>query len=303
MRALPVMALLFRWVFIAVVLGGIATGWTQGVLAVPPLTAHVMDSTGTLDAAARQALENKLTTFETSQGSQIVVLMVPTTAPEDIASYAQRVADSWKIGRKQVGDGLLLVVAKDDRKLRIEVAKTLEGAIPDLMAKRVIDQAISPRFKAGDFAGGIDAGIDQIMGLIRSEGLPAAATSVGASGGKAGFQWMDLAVFLFFAVVVGGGIARQLLGNRLGSLATGGIAGAVAMFVTASVVLAVLAAIAAVVLTLLSSLNKVTTNHGSGPLGGGWGGTASGRFGGGSGGGFSSGGGGNFGGGGASGGW
>jgi uncharacterized protein len=123
MRALPVMALLFRWVFIAVVLGGIATGWTQGVLAVPPLTAHVMDSTGTLDAAARQALENKLTTFETSQGSQIVVLMVPTTAPEDIASYAQRVADSWKIGRKQVGDGLLLVVAKDDRKLVLKWPK------------------------------------------------------------------------------------------------------------------------------------------------------------------------------------
>ncbi|MFM2051465.1 MAG: hypothetical protein RL682_1956 [Pseudomonadota bacterium] len=305
MRALPVMVLLFlRWMFIAVVLAGVAGVWAQGVLVVPALTAHVMDSTGTLDTDAKQALENKLTTFEASQGSQIVVLMVPTTAPEDIASYTQRVADSWKIGRKQVGDGLLLVVAKDDRKLRIEVAKSLEGAIPDLMAKRVIDQAIFPLLKAGDFAGGIDAGIDQIMGLIRSEGLPAAATGVGVSGGKAGFQWMDLAVFLFFAVVVGGGIARQLLGNRLGSLATGGIAGAVAMFVTTSVVVSVLAAIAAVVLTLFSSLNKVTTNHGSGPWGdGGWGGRGSGRFGGGTGGGFSSGGGGNFGGGGASGGW
>lgn len=260
----------FRWVFVALVLACAATGWAQGVLSVPPLTAHVMDSTGALDGPAKQALEAKLTAFETSHGSQIVVLMVPTTAPEDIASYAQRVADSWKIGRKEVGDGLLLVVAKDDRKLRIEVAKALEGAIPDLLAKRVIDQAISPRFKAGDFAGGINAGVDHIMGLIRGEGLP--SPTVNAVPSKAGFQWMDLAVFLFFAVVVGGGMARQLLGNKLGSLATGGIAGAIAMLVTASIVIAVLAGIAAVVLTLLSSLNKVATNHGRGPWGGNFGG-------------------------------
>jgi uncharacterized protein len=293
------MSMWFRWVFVSLGLVCAAAGWAQGVLAVPPLTAHVMDSTGTLDAAAKQALEDKLTTFETSHGAQIVVLVVPTTAPEDIASYAQRVGDSWKIGRKEVGDGLLLVIAKNDRKLRIEVAKTLEGAIPDLMAKRVIDQAISPQFKAGNFAGGINAGVEQIMGLIRGEGLP--SPSVNPVNGKAGFQWMDLAVFLFFAVVVGGGIARQLLGNKLGSLATGGIAGAIAMFVTASVVIAVLAGIAAVVLTLLSSLNKVASSHGRGP---GWGGTGSGSGGfGGGGGGFSSGGGGNFGGGGASGGW
>jgi uncharacterized protein len=298
-----VMSMWVRWVFVAFGLACAAIAWAQSVLAVPPLTAHVMDGTGTLDAGAKLALENKLTAFEASQGTQIVVLVVPTTAPEDIASYAQRVGDSWKIGRKDVGDGLLLVVAKNDRRLRIEVAKTLEGAIPDLMAKRVIDQVISPQFKAGDFVGGLNAGVDQIMGLIRGEGLP--SPTVNSASGKAGFQWMDLAVFLFFAVVVGGGIARQLLGNKLGSLATGGIAGAVAMFVTASVVVAVLAGIAAVVLTLVSSLNKVATNHGRGPWGGGgWGGTGSGSGGfGGGGGGFSSGGGGNFGGGGASGGW
>jgi uncharacterized protein len=262
-----------------------------------------MDTTNTLSAAAKQAMENRLTTFETTHGSQIVVLIVPTTAPEDIASYAQRVGDVWKIGRREIGDGLLLVVAKDDRKLRIEVTKTLEGAIPDLMAKRVIDQTISPRFKAGDFAGGLDAGLDQIMALIRGEALPEPAATMG--GDKSGFQWMDLAVFLFFAVVVAGGVARQLLGNRLGSLAAGGIAGGVAMFVTASVVVAVLAGLAATVITLLSGLHKVASSQARGPWGsGGWGGPGNGGFGGGSGGGgFSSGGGGNFGGGGASGGW
>lgn len=274
----------------------------QGVLPVPALTAHVMDLTGTLDSAATQALEAKLSAFESSTGAQIVVLLVPTTAPEEIASYAQRVGDSWKIGRKDVGDGLLLVVAKDDRKLRIEVAKTLEGAIPDLMAKRVIDQAIAPRFKVGDFAGGIDAGLTQIMGLIRGEALPAPTNQTPSV--PTGFQWMDLAVFLFFAVVVGGGIARKLLGNKLGSLATGGIAGGIAMFVTASVVVAILAGLAALVLTLLSSLNKATSNRGRNPWdGGGFGSSGGGNWGGSSGGGFGSGGGGNFGGGGASGGW
>lgn len=291
-----------RCLLCMVLLAASALSSAQSVLPVPALTARVIDSTGTLDPTARQALESKLAAFESSNGSQVVVLLVPTTAPEDIAAYAQRVADTWKIGRKDVGDGLLLVVAKDDRKLRIEVAKTLEGAIPDLMAKRVIDQAISPRFKAGDFAGGIDAGVEQIMGLIRGEALPGPAAP--RSGGNTGFQWADLAVFLFFAVVVGGGIARQLLGNKLGSLATGGIAGGIAMWVTASVVIAGLAALAAVVLTLLSSLNRVASSAGrGGPWGGGGFGGGSGGFGGGGGGGFSSGGGGNFGGGGASGGW
>ncbi len=124
----------------------------QNLQPIPALTAHVIDTTGTL-GAGRESIEDKLGAFERAKGSQIVVLMVPTTQPEDIASYANRVANTWKIGRKGVGDGLLLIVAKDDRKLRIEVAKTLEGAIPDLAAKQIIDDAISPRFRAGDYAG------------------------------------------------------------------------------------------------------------------------------------------------------
>jgi uncharacterized protein len=261
----------------------------------------VVDVSGTLSAPQQQALNDKLTAFEASSGSQVVVLLVPSTAPEDIASYANRVGSTWKIGRKDIGDGLLLIVAKNDRKLRIEVARTLEGAIPDLAAKRIIDLAISPRFKQGDFAGGIDAGLNQITALIQGEALPAVDHT--AASGKQGFQWMDLAVFMFFAVAVGGSVARRALGNKLGSLAVGGAAGFIAMSVTASLLIAVLAGVAAVVLTLLSSLNKVSASGGGrGP----WGGSGSGggwSSGSGGGGGFGSGGGGSFGGGGASGGW
>lgn len=275
--------------------------WAQELLAVPPLSSHVMDTSGTLSAAQQQALDDKLKAFEAASGSQVVVLMVPSTAPEDIASYTNRVGSTWKIGRKDIGDGLLLIVAKNDHKLRIEVARALEGAIPDLAAKRVIDQTITPRFKQGDFAGGIDAGVDQITALIRGEALPVPDAT--AAKGEQGFQWMDLAVFLFFAVAVGGNVARRALGNKLGSLAVGGVAGVVAMSMTASLLIAVLAGVAAVAFTLLSSLNKVgASGAGRGPWGGpgGGGGWSSGS---GGGGGFSSGGGGSFGGGGASGGW
>lgn len=156
---------------LAALLGLLATATlAQGtVQAVPALSGHVIDHTATLSAAQQQAIESKLAAFEQSAGTQLVVLVVPTTAPEDIASYANRVGNSWKIGRKDVGDGLLLIVAKNDRKLRIEVAKALEGAVPDLAAKQVIDQAIAPRFKQGDFAGGIEAGVDRLLQLLQKE--------------------------------------------------------------------------------------------------------------------------------------
>ena len=271
----------------------------QDLQPVPALSSHVIDTTATLSTTQQQALDSKLVAFEAASGAQVVVLMVPTTAPEDITSYANRVGNSWKIGRKDIGDGLILLIAKNDRKLRIEVAKTLEGAIPDLMAKRVIDQAIAPRLKEGDFAGGIDAGLEQIMGLIRGEALPAPQTA--HTGSQAGFQWMDLAVFLFFAVAVGGSMVRRVLGTKLGSLVTGGVAGGLVWFVTSSMLLAGLAAVVALIFTLLSSLNKYGSNRHSTT----WGGTGSGGgwSSGSGGGGFSSGGGGNFGGGGASGGW
>ncbi len=271
--------------------------------AVPALSGHVMDTTATLDAAQVQALAQKLAAFEQNHGTQIVLLLVAATAPEDIASYANRVANSWKIGRREVGDGVLLIVAKNEHKVRIEVAKTLEGAIPDLAAKRIIDEAITPRFKKGDFAGGLNAAVDQIMARVSGEALPAPASpAVGAGGG---FDWMNLLVFAFIAVPVLGGLARRILGAKIGALATGGAVGALALFLTSSLVIASLAGVGALVFTLMSGVARGVAGSGWGTgHTGGWG-AGGGGFGsgGGGGGGFSSGGGGDFGGGGASGDW
>lgn len=263
--------------------------------AVPELSAHVIDNTGTLNTQQVQQLENRLTTFEQSRGSQIVLLLVGTTAPEDIASYANRVANAWKIGRRGVGDGILIIVAKSERKVRIEVAKTLEGAIPDLMAKRIIDETITPRFKQGDFAGGLEAATGQIMLLIGGEALPAPEPI--PTSGNAGFDLVDLALFVFFAVPVFGGLIRGVLGTKLGALVTGTGVGALALFFTASLLIASMAGVVALLITLFSNFSRSS---------GGWGSNFSGiSFGGdgNSGGGFSSGGGGDFGGGGASGDW
>jgi uncharacterized protein len=281
---------------------GLLLSLAQAQQAVPALTAHVVDHSATLDAAQLAQLEAKLAAFEQSHGAQIVLLLVSTTQPEDIASYAQRVADSWKIGRKGVGDGLLLVVAKHDRKVRIEVAKTLEGAIPDLASRRVIDEAITPRFRQGDFAGGLDAASEQIMTLIRAEALPEPAKASVFNNVKVGFDWIDLAVFIFFAVPVVAGLARRVMGVKLGSLVTGGAVGVIALLITSSLLVAGLAALAAMLFALLSSAARGLSGvaWGSGHHTG-WGG--GGGFGSGSGGGFSSGGGGDFGGGGASGDW
>ena len=283
-----------------------AFGLAHAEQAVPALTGHVVDTNGTLTPEQRNTLESKLANFELARGSQVVVLLVASTQPEDITSYANRVANTWKIGRKEVGDGLLLVVAVQDRKLRIEVAKTLEGAIPDLAVKRVIEQAISPRFKQGDYAGGIDAGLTRLMSLITGESLPEPTQK--ANGPEAGFDWMELGIFMFIAVPVVGSVSRRILGNRLGAVATGGVAGAIAMAVTASVLLAALAGAVALVLTLLQNVpgkpgRTGRGNSGWGPGGGfgGGGGLGGGSFGGS--GGFGSGGGGDFGGGGASGDW
>ena len=264
---------------------------------VPALTGHVIDSTGTLSAAQRQQLEDKLTTFEQRQGAQIVLLLVASTEPEDIFSYGNRVANEWKIGRKGVGDGVLLLVAKSDRKINIQVAKTLEGAIPDLAAKRVIDEAITPRFKQGDFAGGLGTAADQIMARIAGEDLPAPQAQ--SHGPAAGFQLQDLAIFVFVAVPIVATVARKVLGTGFGALATGGVFGALALLLTSSLLLAGLAALAALLIALFAGMGR---GFGGGiGHGHGWGG-GSGGFGAG-GGGFSSGGGGDFGGGGASGDW
>ena len=287
--------------------------WAQTVQPVPALTAHVMDSTGTLNAVQRDALEAKLTAFEKARGAQVVMLMVPTTQPEDIAAYAQRIGDSWKIGRKSIGDGLLLVVAKDDRTVRIETTKALEGAIPDLAASQIIENAITPRFKQGDFAGGLDAAADQIMARITGENLPAPQQGTSSRrSGNGGFDWTTLAVFLFFAVPIGGRVLSSVLGRKLGSVTTGGAVGVLAWVFTSSLLIGGIAAVVGVVFALISGISGLggMTRGGRASGWGGPGGFGGGGFGGGfgggrggGGGGFSSGGGGNFGGGGASGNW
>ncbi len=287
-----------------VLLAGLSpAAWSQGVQAIPSLTAHVIDTTGTLDAAQRQALESKLRVFEQKRGAQVVVLIVPTTLPEDIAAYAQRVGDNWKIGRHNIGDGLLLVVAKDERKVRIETTKALEGAIPDLAARQIIDTAITPRFLQGDFAGGLDAAADQIIARIGAENLPAPERGgAGRKSAGAGFDWTDMAVFLFIAVPIGARLLSGLLGRKVGALATSGAVGVLAWLFTASLLIAGLASVAGLVVALFAGLGALGRSGRSSGWGAGPGGFGGGGWSGG-GGGFSSGGGGNFGGGGASGDW
>lgn len=301
-------ALLPPWLLLWALLGlywpiGVAA---QSVLPVPALTERVIDQTGTLDAGQRAALSSRLEALERDKGSQVVVLMVPSTAPEDIASFANRVANSWKIGRRDVGDGVLLIVAKNDRQLRIEVAKTLEGAIPDLAAKRIIDGAIAPGFRQDDYAGGLLAGVEQIAALIAGEALPAPASITRRIANGALEQWTDLLVFAVFALPIASAILRSVLGRKLGALATGGAVGALAFFVSASVLIAVVAGAVGLGYALFSAFAAPSRRGGGGGFGGpgGWssGGGRGGSWGGG-GGGFSSGGGGNFGGGGASGRW
>ena len=295
------------WRCITAALLWVALGFAhaQDLLPVPVLSARVIDQTATLDASHLAALEGKLQALELAKGSQLVVLVVPSTAPEDIASYANRIANDWKIGRRDVGDGVLLIVAKQDRRVRIEVAKTLEGAIPDLAAKRVIDQAITPRFKQGDYAGGIGAGVDQLAALINGEALPAPSRNDAKGQGRRPMgEWTDLLIFMVFALPVGSAVARSMLGRKLGALVTGAGIGALAFIFTTSLVVAALAGVLALVFALVSGVAGLARagRWGGGGAGGfGSGGGWSGGSGGG--GGFSSGGGGDFGGGGASGSW
>ena len=280
----------------------------QNLVPIPTLTSRVIDTTRTLSEADVQTLDSKLAAFERQKGSQIVVLMVATTQPEDIVSFANRVGNVWKIGRKEVGDGVLLIVAKDDRKVRIEVAKTLEGAIPDLVARQVIESAITPNFKLGNYAAGLSAAADQLIARITGEALPEPKPDSTGTGNAFGFDWADLAIFMFFAVPIAGGIARSIFGRKLGSLVVGGGIGALALVVTASLLMAGLAAVTALVVTLMfgggiaASSGSRRSGGSSGWGGGGFGAGGGGSFGGG-GDGFSSGGGGDFGGGGASGDW
>ncbi len=277
-----------RLVLAALLAAGItaaaATGAARAEVPVPPLQARVTDLTGTLSAQQKSELESKLAAYEARRGSQMAVLLVPTTRPEEIEQYSIRVAEAWKIGRKGVDDGIILVVAKDDRRLRIEVGYGLEGVIPDSLARRVIDERIVPRFREGDFYGGVRDGVDQLIRLAEGERLPA---PVPASRHGISDPMGLLVPAIIFTVVIGA-ILKTLLGRFPGSLATGAALGAVA-WVLFGVGVALIAAVVGFILTLAN------TGRGSGwSSGGGWSGGSSGgsssSWGGGGGGGFGGGG-------------
>lgn len=271
-------------------------------VAVPPLGKHATDLTGTLTAQQLADIDNSLRAFEEAKGSQIALLLVPSTQPETIEEYALRVAEQWKLGRKKVDDGVILLIAKNDRSLRIEVGYGLEGALNDATAKRIIEEIITPHFRQNDFYGGIRAGLDHIIKVVEGEPLPPSNTRAkGASGdldsnrGQALSLQQILPTVLIGAFVLGG-ILRAVFGRLLGALITGGVIGGVAWLIAGILFGAVIAGFIAFVFTLMSGGRGFFGGGGFG--GGGFGG---GGFGGG-GGGFSGGGGG-FGGGGASGRW
>jgi uncharacterized protein len=265
--------------------------WAQ--VAVPELSRRVTDLTGTLSAGQASALETAIATFEAKKGSQIAVLIVPTTEPEDIAQFGIRVAERWKIGREKIDDGVILIVAKEDRKLRLEVGYGLEGAIPDAIAKRVIAETITPYFKAGDYYGGIDAGVRQLMRLIEGEALPPAAKP--KSGGDDGF---------FVILIVGGIVVGWLLSFVMSRPAAGGVA-ALGSGLAGALLLGLTPVLLFIAVFVFAGVAS-GFRHGGGWASGRPGWPGGGGFGGGSwggGGGSWGGGGGGFGGGGASGSW
>jgi uncharacterized protein len=285
-------------------------GWAFAAaadVAVPQLTGRVVDQTGTLSSGDIASLNQKLRDFENRKGSQVAVLIVPTTQPETIEQFSIRVAEAWKIGRKKIDDGAILVIAKNDRHLRIEVGYGLEGALTDVTSRRIIDEVITPKFRTGDFAGGIADGADRIIRVIDGEPLPAPARSTSYSSDLSDFG--PVVPFALFASLFVGGILRTMFGRLLGSVATGGVLAAIAWFLAGSVGLALVVGLIASVLAFIADLFPIATGPGTGySRGGSWSSRSS------SGGGWSSGssssdsgsfsgGGGSFGGGGASGSW
>jgi uncharacterized protein len=269
-------------------------------VAVPPLSGRVVDQTGTLSAGDIASLTQKLKDLEARKGSQVAVLIVPTTQPETIEQFSLRAAESWKIGRRKIDDGALLVVAKDDRKLRVEVGYGLEGSLTDVTASRIINEIIVPKFRNGDFAGGISSGVDRIIAVIDGEKLP---PPVSREQNPDLLGQIDLTnPFVLFALIIMGGILRSVFGRLFGSVATGGVVGLVGWIIAGSLAASVILGVIAFVLTMFADTMMSSGGRGGWVSGGGWSGGGGSFSGSGDGGGFSGGGGG-FGGGGASGSW
>ncbi len=259
---------------------------------VPPFTGRVVDTTQTLTPDQVRSLDAQLAAFEQSKGAQIAVLMVASTVPEPIEAFGIRVAESWKAGRKGIDDGIIVIVAKSDRAVRIEVGYGLEGAVPDATANRLIDEYFVPRFRDGEFYSGLNDGLQRLMNLVAGEPLPPARRE--STNGGSLQTYFALFLFLVFA---GGGLLRAMLGRVGGASAVGSVAGIAAWLIAGSALIAVVLAIAAFVFTLFGGAGTGLGGWRGGRYRGGWGG------GGISSGGFRGGGGGGFGGGGASGRW
>jgi uncharacterized protein len=274
-----------------ILLALLLSGAAHAEVKLPPLTQRVTDLTSTLDAQQTQTMEARLAEFEKNKGAQIAVLIVPTTQPESIEQFGIRVVEAWKLGRKGVDDGALLIVAKDDHSLRIEVGYGLEGALNDATANRIIDEIIVPRFKRGDFYSGIETGTAAMMQVVNGEPLPPPRRA--AASGKYNIE--SLLFVAFGLVMVVGGMLRAMLGRFPAAMLMGGVLGLLAWLTVAPLLVALLAGAAAFIFVLMGGGGRGFGGYGGGGFGGG-----SGGFGGG--GGFSGGGGG-FGGGGASGRW
>jgi uncharacterized protein len=280
----------------ALLLSTLSCALVHADIAIPPLSARVTDLTSTLSAEQKSALEQKLTAFEQRKGAQVAVLIVPTTKPEEIEQYSIRVADAWKLGRKGVDDGALLLIAKDDRQLRIEVGYGLEGVLTDATSNRIIDEIIVPRFRSGDFAGGLDAGVEQMMRVIDGEPLPAPHWRQ-TKGSRRDFN--NALPVMFMLALTFGAVLTRIFGRLAGALVTGGIAGIIVWFLLSSLMFATFAGFIAFVVAIFARSAPgfwTSGGWGGGYRGGGFGGYRGG------GGGFGGGGGG-FGGGGASGRW
>ena len=276
--------------FLLVGLVGLAGA--QELQSVPKLSTHVTDLTQTFSAEQTRQLEAKLTVFEHDKGAQIAVLLVPTVKPETVEQYALRVVDAWKLGRQGVDDGALLLLAKEDRKLRIEVGYGLEGALNDATAKRIISETMRPRLKENDFYGAINAGTDVMIQVIGGEALPPPKNAASPKAGRNNDLLLPLA-FIFVFVV--GGVLRRIFGRLAGAGITAAALGLITFLLLSSLLLAGVVGIIAFFLGLFSGRSGSGWSSGGGSWGGGSGGAGS--FGG------FSGGGGGFGGGGASGDW
>lgn len=276
---------------VLLLLGLVASVQAQELQPVPRLQARVTDNAGLLPEARRTALEARLAAFERQKGTQVAVLTLASTAPEPIEAYSIRVVDAWRLGRAGVDDGVLFVIARDDRRMRIEVGRGLEGALPDARAKQIIADAVAPRFKAGDYPGGIEAGVEAILALLSGEALPPPpAVDEGRKGDTE--EWLVLGLV---ATIIGGGVLRALFGRLLGAGLAGGLVGVGAWLISAAWFIALVCGVLAFIFVLAMGAG------GRGGVGGPWIGGRGGGFG--SRGGGWSGGGGGFGGGGASGGW